>query len=322
MPRAVWLSDLHLDFVAPEEVLACWLAVAAQKPDWVLLGGDIGQACNVVPLLRQAAAVLDVPVAFVLGNHDYYHSSIFQVRAAVREACRQESRLRYLSDAGPIALSDRVALVGHDGWGDARVGDYATSDVVLNDDYLIAELAGIDRDQRRLRLNALGDEAAEHARHVLPQALAGHEEVFFLTHVPPFREACWHDGQLTDDHWAPPLLLPRVRRGTGGGDARLSPPAVDGAVWPYARARGSRHPPQFAGAYRRSHLRAAGHRALIRSGLAPASSFSFLWSRVAWIWHFVQIPAHRESLGLGAAAKVGLGDAVAATANNWHGVCL
>lgn len=203
MPRVVWLSDLHLDGVSPEVTLACWEAVAEQAPDWVLIGGDTGQAADIVPFLRQAAAVLDRPVAFVLGNHDYYHGSIAEVRAAVRQACRQEPRLRYLSESQPISLSNRVALVGHDGWGDARAGNYATSEVLLNDYFLIEELSRISREERRLRLNALGDEAAEYARRVLPQALADHEEAFFLTHAPPFREACWYDGQISDDNWAP-----------------------------------------------------------------------------------------------------------------------
>ena len=24
-----------------------------------------------------------------------------------------------------------------------------------------------------------------------------------MTHVPPFREACWHEGQISDDAWLP-----------------------------------------------------------------------------------------------------------------------
>jgi hypothetical protein len=24
-----------------------------------------------------------------------------------------------------------------------------------------------------------------------------------LTHVPPFRDACWHEGRISDDDWAP-----------------------------------------------------------------------------------------------------------------------
>ena len=38
---------------------------------------------------------------------------------------------------------------------------------------------------------------------VLPLALAAHEHVVLLTHVPPFREACWHLGRTSDDDWLP-----------------------------------------------------------------------------------------------------------------------
>lgn len=203
MAKVAWLSDLHLNFVSEEETADFWQQVARQQPDWVLIGGDLGEADNVAAYLLQAAAAVDRPVAFVLGNHDFYRGSIQGVRAAIAEACQREPRLRYLTVAGPISLTQHVALVGHDGWGDARAAHYATSSVVLNDYFLIAELAGLSHEQRELRLNALGDEAAEHARRVLPEALATHREAIFLTHVPPFRNACWHEGQVSDDHWAP-----------------------------------------------------------------------------------------------------------------------
>jgi hypothetical protein len=38
---------------------------------------------------------------------------------------------------------------------------------------------------------------------VLPDALARFREVLVLTHVPPFREACWHEGRISDDAWLP-----------------------------------------------------------------------------------------------------------------------
>ncbi len=27
--------------------------------------------------------------------------------------------------------------------------------------------------------------------------------VYVLTHVPPMREACWYNGRISDDEWAP-----------------------------------------------------------------------------------------------------------------------
>ncbi len=73
---------------------------------------------------------------------------------------------------------------------------------MLNDFFLIEEL----RDAGRILLSVLrrlGEEAAAHFRGVLPTALREHEQVIALTHVPPFREASWHEGRLSDDDWLP-----------------------------------------------------------------------------------------------------------------------
>jgi hypothetical protein len=93
--------------------------------------------------------------------------------------------------------------VGHDGWSDARAGDYDRSPVLLNDYRLIEELSGWDKSERRVHLQRLGDEAAQHIRSVLPEMLQEHSHVLLLTHVPPLREACWHQGRMSDDDWAP-----------------------------------------------------------------------------------------------------------------------
>jgi hypothetical protein len=105
--------------------------------------------------------------------------------------------------AEPVALTPGVALVGHDGWADARLGDYERSLVMMNDYKLIAELAAHGKRDRWPILQALGDEAAAHIRTVLPKALERYPHVLLATHIPPLREACWHEGRLSDDEWAP-----------------------------------------------------------------------------------------------------------------------
>src|SRR5260370_41742809 len=35
------------------------------------------------------------------------------------------------------------------------------------------------------------------------ETLAVRHNVIVLTHVPPFREACWHEGRISDDDWLP-----------------------------------------------------------------------------------------------------------------------
>jgi hypothetical protein len=116
---------------------------------------------------------------------------------------RESERLRWLPEAGVVELAPTVGLVGHDGWADGRLGSYATSPVMLNDYLLIDELSGLSPQARLGVLNELGDEAAAFVRAHLPAASQRYRKVYFLTHVPPFREACWHEGELSNDDWLP-----------------------------------------------------------------------------------------------------------------------
>jgi predicted phosphohydrolase len=201
--RVVWLTDLHLNFVSGQKLLDFRQALRAERPDAVLLSGDIAEADDVADYLQGLVKSVDGPIYFVLGNHDFYFGSIQDVRTRVADLCALQPRLRYLSFCEPLELTPRVGLVGHDGWADGRVGDYERSTVMMNDYKLIAELAGVGKRERWPLIKALAQEGADHLRRVLPLALANYEEVYLVTHVPPLREACWHEGELSDDEWAP-----------------------------------------------------------------------------------------------------------------------
>ena len=211
MKRLVWLTDVHLDFVDGPSRQAFYEAVRAQQPAAVLLGGDIAEAPTVADLLRELDDALQTPIHFVLGNHDFYHGSIAGVRQQMQALCRERPRLNYLTQGDVTPLGD-WGLVGHDGWADARVGDYEKSYVMMHDYRLIEELRGVDKEHRWPLLRALGDEAAEHVQRVLPPALERFRQVVLLTHVPPLREACWHNGQISDDEWAPHFVCLAVGR--------------------------------------------------------------------------------------------------------------
>ncbi len=204
MRRVVWLTDIHLNFLAPEALLSLEDLVRRTEPDAILVGGDIDESPRLTACLRGMAERLPWPVYFVLGNHDFYRGSIAAVRREAAGICRELPQLTYLTEGQVVELTPNVGLVGHDGWSDGRAGDYWRSDVFLNDYYLIEELAEpLTKEERFHRLNRLGDEAAEHVRRVLPVALERFPHVVVLTHVPPFREACWHEGRLSDDNWSP-----------------------------------------------------------------------------------------------------------------------
>ncbi|HRX80330.1 MAG: metallophosphoesterase [Planctomycetaceae bacterium] len=204
MTRIVWLTDIHLNFVESEITERLLDEVNAASPEAVLIGGDIGESQNVQMYLSRFAARVACPIYFVLGNHDFYHSSVPVVRQAMGTFCDRHANLCYLTlESQAIELATDVGLIGHDGWADARLGDYLGSDVFLSDYALIEELAGHYHLDRRPMLQRLGDEAAAQIGESLPHALARYRHVVLLTHVPPFREACWHEGHLSDDNWLP-----------------------------------------------------------------------------------------------------------------------
>ncbi len=203
MHRLLWLTDIHLNFLEPAQVEAFLDTLAATPAAGVLISGDIGEAPDVTQHLMDIGRRLNCPIYFVLGNHDFYRSSIAEVRRRIEQVCAANEHLHWLPKSGVMPLTENTGLVGHDGWGDGRLGDYENTSVVLTDWGLIEELTDLEHLARRPVLQALGDEAAAHFRSVLPEALRRFRRVLVVTHVPPFREACLYEGRIAGDEWLP-----------------------------------------------------------------------------------------------------------------------
>jgi len=205
--RVAWATDIHLNFV--EAAGRGEFFAQLRDSDAALISGDIGESPSVESYLREMAESFHKPVYFALGNHDFYRGSIAQTRARVGQTARESKDLVYLTQETVVELTPATALVGHDGWADARLGDYEGSQLIINDYLLIRELYhwkngfSLDRAALRKSLEAMGDAAARHFETVLPEAAGKYPRVIALTHVPPFREAAWYNGELCDDHWLP-----------------------------------------------------------------------------------------------------------------------
>jgi Icc protein len=208
--RLVWITDPHLNHVSDYDREAWFQQIASHGPNGVVISGDISEGDGVVLHLAGIADRLSIPIYFVLGNHDFYKSSIRQTRQRVVYACRQQRQLIYLTDSPPIVLGDNCYLVGEDGWGDATEGDYENSYVRLNDFRLIDEFIQSDPIGWKRRLQELGSESATRLKSKLDTLPGDASEVLVVTHVPPFRESCWYEGRTTDDHWAPFFVCGQV----------------------------------------------------------------------------------------------------------------
>lgn len=188
----------------PVSAWETWVGeIHACQADGLIVTGDISEGDDVVFELRRLAEAVNQPIFFVLGNHDYYQSSIAATRRRVMEVCRDHPLLNYLTDTQPIALTGHSYILGDDGWGDATQGDYDRSPVRLNDFRLIADFREVSPRTWKQRLRCEGLASAERLTQKLEALPEDAQQVLVITHVPPFREACWYQGHTTDDWWAP-----------------------------------------------------------------------------------------------------------------------
>lgn len=201
--RLAWLTDPHFDHVSFDRFERLAEQIRNLTVDGLLLTGDISQAADVLFQLERLHAAIGVPIYYVLGNHDFYGGTIENVRREATTAALRHPNLHYLSTSDSITLADRVGLVGDDGWGDATVGDYEGSPVRLADFQHIEDFRRTGPGEWRALLAQLGRQSQERLIPKLRRAAERCSHVYVLTHVPPFREACWYQGHTTDDLWAP-----------------------------------------------------------------------------------------------------------------------
>jgi len=214
--KLLFLTDIHLNFVNTKAIKNLCRKIKEKNPHAILITGDIAEANSVVDYLGFLNLHLkDVcPIFFVLGNHDYYHGRIEDVRQTVEklftydEASKMifEPRLGWLSSSGVVPLTEKTALVGHDGWYDGQYANWFTSRVFLNDYLLIRELADTACPTKNMRfdkINELAKDAAAVVKHNLESAIKIYEHVIVGTHVPPFAENAVYNGKISDDDWLP-----------------------------------------------------------------------------------------------------------------------
>jgi len=171
--------------------------------DHLLITGDISESDDIAWQLRRIQNYLSIPVSFVLGNHDYYGSTVSKVRKEIRQLTEQSGGLIYLSENVIVTLSDGWVLLGSDGWADGGFGDALNSPVRLNDFRRIGDFGGFDLCDDLRIMKELAKDAAVSLRSTLTTACKESKRIVIATHVPPYRESCWYQGQMTNDDWAP-----------------------------------------------------------------------------------------------------------------------
>ena len=193
----IWLSDIHLNFLKESERKEFYKTVKGGK--LVVVSGDIAESQDFAYLIKEMEEHTQLPVYFVLGNHDFYGSSVEKVK-------KEASKLKYLGSTPGVPLSTDSILIGVDGWGDCRAGDYENSRLTMSDWIYIDELRAAygpmtylpktDCDLLKDTLQKLADkDAALMVRRVRKAIKEKYTNIVLVSHVPPFEEACLYAGK-------------------------------------------------------------------------------------------------------------------------------
>ena len=211
--KLAWITDPHFNFISDEAMEgfvrqnltgnhADFFGNVSGKPDFLLIGGDIGEAHNIVKYL-QMLCNHGVKILFVTGNHDYYGSSFEFVRDRIIKSIKGHDDLIWLDQKGVIEITPNCGLIGNGSWADGRYGDWEGSRVVLSDYNFITDLAYVSKRDQLTIIQKIAQKAADHIRENLKLAFKKYNNVYLLTHVPPWREAAVNRGKPSDDDWAP-----------------------------------------------------------------------------------------------------------------------
>jgi predicted MPP superfamily phosphohydrolase len=210
--KLAWASDIHLDSAESPVREAFARDLRDSGAEMLLLTGDIDDGLEVLDSLRWLHEATGLPIRFVLGNHDYWGRRIDELRTELR-ALPGEG-VRWLPAAGPVDLTDRVQLVGCDGWGDAVNGNLDDTELFLADYLVILDLKESlgggdgnpldawheDRSGLLEHLRFRGRIEAEILADLLRRTDPG-RDILLGTHVPPFVEACRHRGVSSPQGW-------------------------------------------------------------------------------------------------------------------------
>ncbi len=204
--RISWMTDIHLDHLSVPQRNSLGEQLSALDVDGLAITGDISSADSLEEDLEWIDSVVNYPVYFVLGNHDCYDGSIAGSHKLASDVAKNSRHLKYFdADHRVYEIGPTTCVVGHNGWADGRLGYFMASRVQLNDYYLIEEFKNFNSYKILIaeELMKQSDAAAAFIKQSLEISVPVFDNILVLTHVPPFRSACVHEGQVSNDEWLP-----------------------------------------------------------------------------------------------------------------------
>ena len=200
--KLAWMTDIHLNFLDDYNIEMFLKSINQNDFDYLTISGDISDAIRLIKHLEFIEKWIKKPVYFVLGNHDFYHGSFEDIDEKVRKFCKDKN-LIYLTNNGIFKLSKNTGLIGHNGWADGGYGDYLNSRIDLNDYYKIHDLIGLNKMERLTIMNKMGKTSSRYLSKMIENGFEQFNNLILVTHVSPFKEACYYKNQISGEDYLP-----------------------------------------------------------------------------------------------------------------------
>lgn len=204
--KVVHITDPHFNFRHKQDVVLFGEQVRGtclqEGIKHVVMTGDLSESRTLERDLGYFGSAFTeddgISVHYVLGNHDFYKGGITETK------WRASQWKGYLESKDYVPLDEDTALCGVDGWYDFRSGSGPGTKLGMHDWDVIRELKDLTWVSLVDSCRGLAKDSAKKATKKLELAMkAGYKQLVLATHVPPFRQAAWHAGAVSDDTWLP-----------------------------------------------------------------------------------------------------------------------
>jgi predicted phosphohydrolase len=182
------------------------------NPSGLIVTGDISHAKALVLHLSAIERLIQKPIYFILGNHDFWGSDVASVRKQMHEVSNMSQFLKYVPLNSYSVLTPNTAIVGHDCWYDAQFGNPKGSRFFMNDWFNMRDYAKHSGGQSFYNATSdvkdragiisvsqhLAKEGVQHIHDGIKAAVRYSRNIIVMSHVPPFQEAHVHEGAVGD----------------------------------------------------------------------------------------------------------------------------
>lgn len=195
MDNFIWTTDTHLNRMSKKKK-SIFLSNFQDKN--LIVAGDIADG----PTLKDNLNLLGQSsknIYFVLGNHDLHYCS-FDLKEQMNDL---PDNVKYLTQEQPFFLDDYTALIGDDGWYDARYCFPLTNLVFTFDWFLIRDFWMEHNNEHRLMYaRELAWESADRLyKKMLICVQNNIQKIILVTHFPPWRQN--HLFSFIERFWIP-----------------------------------------------------------------------------------------------------------------------